>query len=559
MGLRTSRRVGIKCATALAAVASMTLALGACSLGDETNPAEALVDHFAEALDKQDVGGASSLTSYPNAASATIGQMFDGLKAKSVDYKVSQFIGLDDSSGFFTLDAAWDFGQNRSWSYSAQGSVRKLTTGWRISWDPTVVMPELDHGRSVHMVRTDAPPPRVLDNTGAVTLAEQTINAIKLDPSAMPDPVKSTTELSKAIAPVAPLITSQSLMQDLVVAQGKPITAVSLRDDDFAILEPDIRPIPGVVVEKQPQLITADRRIDSPLVGALRNVWQANRDATAGWAVQMFQPDNAPPTQLVGYQGPPGPDVPSTLDTKLQLAAEDAVVSVAEPATIVAIQPSTGAVLAVAQNSQANDKGPIAFTGLYPAGSNLDAIKAATAIEKGVAPQDVKPEDVMQVASQLGLGVDYKVPGLTETTGRFPQPGKGMEPVRNETPANDGVMVSPFGMALVAASIARGGAAIPMIAFGQPATTEAQLGPLRGDVADKLRALAKDGVGRPEMASVRAYPDVTGLPGSAGDDQWFSGSKGDLAFSVYIQGAEGSDAAAKMSARLFRAMSHPSE
>ena len=558
MGLRTSRRVGFKCATALAAVASMTFALTSCALGEEVDPAQALVEHFAEALDSNDVEGASSLTSYPNAASATISQIFDGLQAKSVDYKVSQFIDLDDTSGFFTLDAAWDFGENRSWSYSSQGSVRKLATGWRISWDPTVVMPDLGHGRSIHMVRTDAAPPRVLDTTGGVALAEQTINAIKLDPTAMPDPAFSTAALSKVIEPVAPLITSQSLMQDLVVAQGKPITAVSLRDDDFAVLESDLRAVPGVVVEKQPKLITTDRRIDSPLVGALRNVWQANRDATAGWAVQMTQPDG-PPTQYAGFQGPPGPDVASTLDSKLQLAATDAVVSVAQPATIVVIQPSTGAVLAVAQNSQANDKGPIAFTGLYPPGSNLDAIRAAAAVEKGVPPKDVKAEDTMQMASQLGLGVDFKVPGLTETTGRFPSPGKGMEPVRKEAPTRDDVMVSPFGMALVAASIARGGAPSPMIAFGQPATTEAQLAPLRGDVVDRLRGLAKDGVGRPDMASVRAYSDVVGLPGSAGDDQWFSGSKGDLAFSVYVQGAEGSDAAAKMSGRLFRAMSQPSE
>ena len=64
-----------------------------------------------------------------------------------------------------------------------------------------------------------------------------------------------------------------------------------LRDGDFEILMPALRPIPGVVLEKQPKLITADRRIGSPVLDGLRNVWQANRDATAGWAVRLFRPD----------------------------------------------------------------------------------------------------------------------------------------------------------------------------------------------------------------------------------------------------------------------------
>lgn len=557
MGFEISRRVGVTGATAAVAVAALVATLGSYAVGREASEAERLVEHFAEALDNQDVGGAASLTSYPNAASASIQQIFDGLHPESVDYKVSQFIGLDEASGFFTLDAVWDFGRDRNWTYSVSGSVRKLAVGWRISWEPSVVMPELGHSRAVNLVRTDAAAPRVVDATGAVLMDEQTINAIKLDPAHMPDPVASTTALAKAIEPVAPLITSQSLLEDLVVAQGKSITAVTLRDADFEILEPELSPIPGVVLEKQPKLIATDRRVVSPVLDGLRNVWQANRDATSGWAVRISERGGGEPIQMAGFQGPPGPDVAATLDPKLQLAAEDAVVSVGTPATIVAIQPSTGAVLAVAQNSYATDIGPISLTGLFPAGSNLELFRDAAAAMKGVAPSDVSASDILDSASDLGIGVDFDVPGLDEVTGSLPGDGSGMEGIRERKPKSDAVMVSPFGMAVVSASIARGAPTAPMIAYGQPGTPDTEQEPLRADMVERLRGLMRDAAKNPDLESLRSMPDVAAYAASNGGDQWLIGNRGDLAFAVFIQDADGSDQAAKMTTRMFRALSKP--
>ena len=108
---------------------------------------------------------------------------------------------------------------------------------------------------------------------------EQTINAITLDPATMPDPVDTTRRLATVLEPVAPLVTSESMLADLAANPGKPVTAVLLRDPDYAYLESDFA-IPGVVVVKTPKLIASDRRINSPLLDPLRTVWQANRDAT---------------------------------------------------------------------------------------------------------------------------------------------------------------------------------------------------------------------------------------------------------------------------------------
>ncbi|NUP26065.1 MAG: penicillin-binding protein, partial [Nocardia sp.] len=368
---------------ALTGVAALAIAMGSCGTGTESAGPETVVDRFTQRLDEHDYAGAAELTSYPSAASATLRQMFEGLESGTVDYEKAQFIGLDAESGIFNLDVEWSFGEQKNWKYGLQGNVRKLANGWRISWDPAVVMPELSQNRTVQLVRTTPDPaPKVVDNVGKPLMTQQVINVVDLDPTRMPDQVASTDALARAIEPVAPLITGASLREDLAAAGGKPITAVSLREGDFAILDPRMAPIPGVVLKQEPRLIVSDRRIFSPMLDAMKKVWEQSQDQHSGWAVQLFE-NGRFVKQLAGNQGPAGPDIAGTMDQRLQRAAEDAVVSVGSPASIVVTQPSTGAVVAAAQNNYSSAEGPVAFTGLYPAGGTIDLFRKAAGAAKG--------------------------------------------------------------------------------------------------------------------------------------------------------------------------------
>ncbi|MFI5778220.1 NTF2-like N-terminal transpeptidase domain-containing protein [Nocardia sp. NPDC051570] len=538
--------------------AALAIAMGSCGFHDKPSDPQGIVKRFVELLDNQDAIGAAQLTSYPSGAEATLKQIFGGLNPGKPDYSVVQYIGLDADSAMFNLKADWNFGPGKDWNYDLQGSIRKLAIGWRISWDPTVVMPQLDYKRTVKLVKTDATPsPKVDDNAGAPLMSEQIINVIKLDPTKTSDPVASTNALAAAIAPVAPLITGPALMQQLAASQGKPIVAVNLREDDFAILQPRMAPIPGVVMEKQPQLVAADRRVWSPLLDALRKVWQDNRDQHAGWGVQMFEPDGKLVTQLAGQQGPPGPDIASTMDQRLQRAAEDAVVSAGTAASIVAIQPSTGAVVAAAQNTYASSQGSVAFTGAYPTGGMNELFKQVAAIVKKKAPQDVSTQDMAEAAASLGVGIGFKVPGLDETTGRLPLGIRGVEQVRQGS--NDPILASPFGMAIAAATVARGSVAPPMIEIGRPATTEAELTPPPGEVVDRLRGMLRDAAGGPELASLRRYADVTAFSATAGSAGWLIGTMGDLAFAIHIDDVDSGDATARMATRMLQSLAAPDD
>jgi len=539
----------------LGLVAVLAVALVSC-VGDKSDAsAQSVVTGFVRALNDRDAEAAAELTSYPNAAEESIQQMFDGLDAKESTWTLAQFLELNGDSGFFTVDAAWNFGEGKDWSYFVDGGVKKLAVGWRISWDPTLLAPALGHGRSVYYDRTDAAPPRVLDGAGNPLMAEQTINAITLDPASMPDPMATTDRLAKALEPVAPLVTGDSMRQDMADKPGQRIVAVLLRDQDFQYLENDLTGIPGVIVDKQPKLITTDRRIVTPLLDPLRKVWQLNRDATAGWAVNVVDPDGAV-QQQVGYQGPPGPDIKATLDSQLQLAAENAVVSVGTPSVIVAVRPSTGAVVAAAQNNQAIEQGPVAFTGLYPAGDSLDLVRTAAAAQAGVDPKDVSDDDLERAGRQLGVGLDYEMPGLDPETAVLTASQSNVDQVMKSRNGSE-QKVSPFGLAMIAASVARGSAPLPMIVEGQQATAKNTENALPSAVTEGLRNTMRDNVQKGSASFLKGYPDLMGVASGNDSDRWFFGSRGDLAFAVFIADADGGDRAVKMTDLLMREMAKP--
>lgn len=559
MGFRVSPRARRSSAIALplGLVAVLAAALVSCVGQKSDASAQSVVSGFVQALNDRDAEAAAALTSYPNAAEESIQQMFDGLDAEESQWTLAQFMELNGDSGFFTVDAAWNFGEGKDWSYYVDGGVKKLSVGWRVSWDPTLLAPALGHGRTVRYDRTDAAAPRVFDGTGHPLMAEQTINAITLDPASMPDPVATTDRVAKALEPVAPLVTGDSMRQELAAKPGEKVVAVLLRDQDYQYLENDLAGIPGVVVDKQPKLITTDRRIVTPLLDPLRTVWQMNRDATAGWAVNIVEPDGAM-QQQVGYQGPPGPDIKATLDSGLQLAAENAVVSAGTPASIVAIRPSTGAVVVAAQNNQAIDQGPVAFTGLYPAGNSLDLVRQAAAVQAGVQPGEVSDDDLERAGRQLGIGLDYDMPGLDPETAVLTASQSGVDQVMQSKNGTE-PQVSPFGLAMVAASVARGSAPMPMIVEGQQATAKNVENALPVNVTEQLRTAMRDNVQRGPASFLKQYPDLMGIASGNDTDRWFFGSRGDLAFAVFVADADGGDRALKMTDLLMREMAKPVE
>ncbi|WP_162141378.1 NTF2-like N-terminal transpeptidase domain-containing protein [Smaragdicoccus niigatensis] len=507
---------GVIAKTAIVATTVVTVGSGlaSCSIFGPSDP-EKVVRSFVDALDSKDATKAAALTSYPNAAAVEMKGLFDGLKDSKPDYEVSQYIEIDDSSGFFNLDTSWDLGNGHELSYSSSGQIRKLAVGWRISWDPTVLMPQLGHGRSVNLVRTDATPaPAVVDAQGQQLMSQQDIKTVKLDPDKIKDVKSSTEALAEAIEPVAPLITADSLQKQLKDAKGDVITAVGLREADFNVLESALRKIPGVVITDTPRLITVDRRIVSPVIDSLRDIWQQGQDKTKGWAVQVTSSDGEPPVRLIGEQGPPGPNIRTTIDSDIQMAAEDAVSMTGVPAAIVAIQPSTGAILAVAQNSWGAEMGDLPLNTTFPVGD----------IAKMFGNRDG--------AASLGVGANYTINGLKQVTGSLPG---GKDAINGNN-----LKTSPFGMALAVASANRGSLVSPFLVPGQTSKLVAGVPKLSNDTVKNARSSLVEIPSKSSFWQIRQYGGtLTGMTSQKGKVQWVVGSRNDVAYAVLLTGAEG--------------------
>ncbi|MFC9789151.1 penicillin-binding transpeptidase domain-containing protein [Rhodococcus sp. NPDC127528] len=608
----------MKLGVAIVAVSGLVAVTAGCSSGPTAT--ETAAQQFADALTQRNAQAAAALTSDPTAAAAAIGQMFDGLAPQDARFTVAS---TDSDKGTFEIAANWALGAAptaptttagapttaapapqppETWTYTTTGGGQAVADGGKIPWSPQLLAPGLTADTTLRYTTLSGGSPKVLADNGSPLMAEQTVTLVNIDPAKTPDPAATAGALAPLLTPVAPPVTAASLQSDITGAQGKTVTAITLRDADLAPIAERLAAVPGVTLVKQTRLLTVDKAVSSPALDGLRELWQQGQDATAGWAVQLVHADGSA-DKVVGRDGTAAPDIASTLDPAVQSAAQAAIASLPQQAAIVAIRPSTGAVLAVAQNEPANAQGPIALTGLYPPGSTFKTVTTSAALQQGsVTPDTVLPcpgtaniegrtipnDDKFDLGSvplhtafarscnttmgqlavgmppaalhdaalQFGLGVDYVTPGLTTVTGSVPAADTPAQ--RVESAIGQGqVTASPFGMAMVAASIARGGTPLPELVVGKPGVANTTPAPAPPAVTDQLRTMMRETVTGGTATQLADIPDLRGKTGTAEvaggpAHGWFVGTDEDLAFAVFIAGADSSGPAVDAAGRFLR-------
>ena len=296
--------------------------------------------------------------------------------------------------------------------------------------------------------------------------------------------------------------------------------------------------------------------------------------------------------------------ITTTLNTKLQEAAETALGTVPQEAMAVVVQPSTGKILAVARNSAASGAGDNPLTGLYPPGSTFKIVTASAGLNQGkITPQtsvacpgtvsiegrtiqnetkfdlgttsvtnafaqscnttfselatQLGPSDLSATAKQFGIGVDYQIPGFTTNNGKIPSDTDTL--ARAEDGFGQGTdLVSPFAMALAAATAAHGSTPVPSLIAGQ--TTQSDTAPTRisSSTLSSLKTLMRAVVTAGTAADLKGVsPAVYGKTGTAqfGDGThshgWFVGYQGDVAFAFLVVDAGKSEVAVQVAHSFF--------
>jgi hypothetical protein len=582
----------------LVPVLSMVLMLGSssCSLFSSPGPRDAF-QAFADALQRKDTGAAAS-TDDPTAATPALSSMFDGMgKAATVKVDVIQ-PGDDDKSA--QLNYTWSFGPGKTLQYQATATATQSGAAWRVHWSPTVLYPKLQPGMTFQYSDDKDFNTPVTDRAGQPLLTWQNVGVITLTRANL----DSAAPLAATLQPFDATTTAESIAAQFSGTQDDVVTVLKLRDQDLVQVADQLKQLPGVSVAEQGALLTANRDMSSPALDGLAALWQKAIDATAGWSVDLVDGQGKPTAVLAATPPQDTTPVRTTLDTRLQLLAQQAVAAEARPAVLVAISPTTGGILAAAQNAAANAQGPIAFSGAYPPGSTFKTITTAAALQAGLVTPDtpvacpgtvtvenrtIPNEDEFELgtvplstafsrscnttmaaladelsaaalpnmARLFGIGVDYVIPGLTTITGKVPNADTPAQKVENGI-GQGTVTVSPFGLAVAEASLAHGSTITPTLVVGAPTTADTPSAPIPPAVVDGLRTMMLQTVTDGTATALRDIPGLGGKTGTAefGDNThshgWFAGIVGDLAFATLVVGGDTSAPALVVSGDFLR-------
>lgn len=600
-----SRVPALRCVAVGAAVA-ITAAAAACTpKPDGPEPAaQAFLESFAE----RHIEEAVALADRPEAAAEALASAWETLQAEALVARTDEVrVHGDTATVGYTYE--WHLPKDRVWTYSGELNMGRKNGDWTVRWGGTNLHPQLGDRQTMVLRSQAAPRARVHEHAGSDVLVPGVVHRVRLhahengDRSRTRDVAAAAQALVAVLRPIDPALTAQSIAESATAVTGDYLVA-TLREDDYERVAPMLSEIPGVSVGAEADLVTTDPTFAPDLVGQVKKTVIDEVDGESGWSVVTVNQNGADIGVLTETPPAPVPSFSISLDRPIQVAAQNAVDARADQAMMVVIQPSTGAVLAVAQNKAADRDGPVALTGLYPPGSTFKIITAGAAISSGLATPGtmvpcpgritigertvpnynefslgtvpmatafarscntsfaklasaMRPDALTVAASQFGIGPDYKVPGLPTASGSVPPAQELVQ--RTEDGFGQGkVLVSPFGMALAAATIAHGSTPVPHLIVGRETAIDGEHPPISPKMVDGLRGMMRLVVTSGTADRIADQGEVYGKTGEAevdgGSHAWFVGYRGDLAFATLVVRGGSSDNAVAVTRDMFAAL-----
>src|ERR1700752_1480354 len=377
MATSVSRVVGL-----LTVATRVAATLNACT--PKPNGPEPVAGKFFAALATGDTAAAAELSDKPADARAALNEAWAGLQALRLD---AQIIGSKyaEDTGSVTYRYTWHLPKNRTWTYDGQLNMVRDEGRWQVRWSATGLHPRLGEHQTFAL-RADAPRRASVNERGGTdVLVPGNLYHYALDAKSAGGALMPTARaVVDALRPFDDTLDPQRLAEQASSSRD-PLSLITLRQSDHDRVAGAIGALPGVLVTPQAELLPTDDSFAPEIVSQVKNSVVDELDGDAGWRVVSVNQNGADVDVLNEVPGAPAPSVTISLDRAVQNAAQEAVNMVGRKAMIVAIKPSTGEILAVAQNAAADSEGPIATTGLYPPGSTFKIIKAGAAIDRDIA------------------------------------------------------------------------------------------------------------------------------------------------------------------------------
>ncbi|HNJ78779.1 MAG TPA: penicillin-binding transpeptidase domain-containing protein [Marmoricola sp.] len=600
----------------------MALTAGCSPLGSGDGPSGVL-DEFTRAVAKGDLS--ESLFSEPSVAA------YQKVVAGMGSDPVVSWSDVEQEGDRSTATLTWHWSMPGStWVYRSKAHlVRTEPDGedarWRIEFRPDLVEPSLKPEEV--LVEQSIQPPRaeILAGDGTALVTERPVARVGLDKTKVTDQadlVATANQLARAVgikpddylalaqkmgpnAFVPAIVYRQAELPNGVAELARRLPAVLILSDQLALAPTKqfAAPLLGSVGSATAELIqrSAGRITPGDLTGisGLQLRYDEQLAGTDGTKVVASSEQGR--RTLFAVDPQPGQPLQTTLDQRLQAEAEKLLSGVHPASALVAIQPSTGDLLAIA-NGPGTDGQNIATYGRYAPGSTFKMVTALGLLRTGLTPESevscpesttvngkefsnypdypasalgeisltdaiahscntamitagsrARKLDLDQAAGSLGFGVDHDL-GFPAYFGELPRAASETEAAADLI-GQGRVTASPMAIATMMASIVEGQTVVPRLLPAHEVAQEsdrptaltaeesAALREMLGAVVTRGSGGVLKGLGGPEVIAktgTAQYGDQEPYPTHA----WMVAGQGDLAVAVFVAtGASGSQTA----------------
>jgi len=566
--------------------------------------AEPTVTQFLLAWESRHYLQAAELTNgNPKAVATQLANAYERLDAADVDLimrGVSQHGRTAQASFGVAIDLS---ASGLTWSYNNSLSLTDASNGWRVRWSPSVIVPGMTNGEQLAVVSSWDPRSQLLDSTGQPLAVPSTVYRVGVIPDQLTDADQTAADLGRVTG--IPIGQIEGQMDQAPSATF--IALLTLSPAEYKKMGTELSKIPGLVIkERQERLFHS---IAPDVVGSVgtetasvlrRNGEQYRPGTTVGLSglQQAFQRQltGAPATEVILqrsgrrpvslkiWPGKPGEPVHTTLNSAVQVAADQALAGQSTSGAIVAVQAGTGKILAVASRTAGSMPSLSPLAGVYKPGQAFTIISSAAILSAQPsldAPVSCPPINLVDgrsfrndpplsglgshpsfrtdfahacstaFASEFGLltardltkvsqefGIDgWRLPVTRFFAGRVGRPANpGV--LAGDIIGLGGVRVSPLGMALAASVVESGAWHAPSLVPGLTDPGASPQTTLSRRVLAELQSLMRTAAGTRPNAVAGVGRDVHGQAGSApyGSGHfwlnWFVGYRGNVAFAV---------------------------
>ncbi len=635
------------------AVAAVLL-VGGCTTDPVPDPdddgAQAVVEALAAGLAAKDVTPVPFAGATGDAVEAQLDPLVAGMGPVAPAVTAGP-VTTDGDTARSTLTYRWAFpGVPTPWVYETPAELVREAGTWKARWQPTLLEPSLDGASRLSQRRLYPERGQILGEDGDPLVTLRPVVRIGLDKSAVRGAAAAAS--ARRLAGLVDVDPGDYVTKVEKAGPEAFVEAITLRAEaDERPDDEDVFAIPGALPVEDRQMLAPSRTFARSILGTVGEATKEDVDASGGAVVAgdqvgrsglqkrydeqlrgvpgvqvvraVLEPARgnatasptpspsaspAPATDLFREAPTAGQPLELTINQGLQTLAESVLADTKPASALVAVRPSTGAVLAAANGPGAGERA-LATTGQFPPGSTFKVASSLALLRAGLRPAssvrcpttlevdgfrfenyddyprnalgridlqtalaqscntafigargELEKGDLAGAAASLGLGEDYDV-GFPAFFGAVPdetsETGRGAAMIGQAR-----VQASPLAMAAVAASVQAGRTVVPHLVT--TARTEPTAQPLTEEEAKQLAAMMRrvvtEGSARGVLGSLTGPPAIakTGTAEYGDADPrkthaWMIAAQGDLAVAVFVaDGASGSRTAGPLLADFLR-------